>query len=68
MKKRFLALLLALSMLSASFLMGCGEKKEAADNEKTEETEENENLGIKKFEKEGITLSWWLLGGKEEYY
>lgn len=67
MRKRMLALVLALSMVCATFVAGCGKEKET-DSTKTEDSGDSISAGISKFEKEGVSLQWWLVGGKEEFY
>ena len=68
MKKRILTILLVMTMVCSVFLVGCEEKDKTTDGKKTEDGAASVGPGIKKFEKEGVELSWWLIGGHDEYY
>ncbi len=65
MKKRVLALLLAVAMTCSMFAVGCGDKKGGNNGDNNGEST---SAGISKFEKDGVTLDWWVVGGHDEYY
>lgn len=66
MKKRVLALLLIAAMTCSMFLVGCKDGDGTQTGSKGGKT--NASAGINKFEKEGVELDWWLIGGHDEYY
>ncbi len=61
MKKKIVSSVLAAAMLLC-LLAGCG----SGSTDGTAKTASDPDA--KKFETEGITVSWWLMGGTDEYY
>ena len=63
MKKKFLTILLA-AIASAAVFTGCtsnsGSDADSSDG--------STNSGISKYKEDNVTLSWWIVGGTEEYY
>lgn len=66
MKKRLLSSALVLAMVSALFIGGCGDKK---SNNSGGGTDENWQTYQEKTGKdEDVTVTWWVMGGTDEYY
>lgn len=59
MKKRLLSAALVLSMVSALFIGGCGSEKK---------TTESKLYQQKTGKDEAVTVTWWILGGQDQYY
>ena len=64
MKKKLLAILLA-AMACAVIFTGCtsggGSEGDSSDGS-------GSSTGITKYKEDGVTLTWWIVGGHEEYY
>lgn len=67
MKKRILSLLLVASMTLSMALVGCGKSTTSSDPGSKGDSK-TASAGISKFEKDGVVLKWWLVGGHDEYY
>ncbi len=67
MKKRLLSAVLAVAMASALLIGGCGDDKKS--NNGSKEKDENWQTYQEKTGKDDkVTVSWWVMGGTDEYY
>ena len=66
MKKRLLSSALVLAMVSALFIGGCSDKK--ANNVTGGKDENWKTYQEKTGKDEEVTVTWWLMGGDDEYY
>ena len=67
MKKKLLSLALVAALASTMFL-GCGKDDNNKKSSETTKTYDVETWQEKSGEKEDVTLSWFIVGGKVDYY
>lgn len=64
MKKKILTILLA-AIACAAVFTGC---TSGGGSEGGSSKDKSANTGISKYKEDGVTLTWWIVGGTAEYY